>query len=92
MNQLAEIKNRLELTSEAISRLERMLRDQPDSQGLLANMRTLEKTQRHLEEEFSSTAKRLGLEVCSYKLFQDGTDKQPIAAIGKALVNFQALF
>lgn len=92
MNALLEIRKRIEITNEAISRLNLMLRDRPDSPGLLANMRVLERTSRELEQEFSLVAKELGLEVCHYRLFSDSKSERSIFNVGRALVNFQNMF
>lgn len=92
MNELLEIRNKIENTNEALSRLSRMLRDRPDSPGLLANMRVLERTSSELEQEFSSAAKEMGLEVCKYRLFNDDKSERSIFNLGRALVNFQTMF
>lgn len=92
MNELLDIRKKIENTNEALSRLSRMLRDRPDSPGLLANMRVLERTSRELEQEFSSAAKGIGLEVCNYRLFNDDKSERSIFNLGMALVNFQTMF
>lgn len=92
MNALLAIRNRIEHTNEAISRLTMMLRDRPNSPGLLANMRVLERTSRELEGEFLLAAKEIGLEVCNYRLFSASGKERSIFNLGKALVNFQNMF
>lgn len=92
MNQLLNIRKKIENTNEALSRLSRMLRDRPDAPGLLANMQVLERTSKELEQEFSSAAKEIGLEVCTYRLFSDEKSQRSIFSLGKALVNFQSMF
>lgn len=92
MNELLDIRQKIENTNEALSRLNRMLRDRPDSPGLLANMRVLERTSRELEQEFASAAKEMGLEVCNYRLFNDDKSERSIFNLGRALVNFQTMF
>jgi hypothetical protein len=92
MNDLATIREKLELTNEAMARLNQMLMNAPDSPGLIANMNTLRINHFKLEKEFEDTAKRIGVEVCSYRLFPEGTERQSIVGIGKALLNFQSLF
>lgn len=92
MNDLAAIRQKLELTNEAMARLNRMLLDAPESSGLIANMNTLKITHYKLETEFEAAAKRLGVEICSYRLFPEGTERQSVVGIGKALLNFQSLF
>jgi len=52
-----DIHKRLQLTNEAISRLERMLRDQPNSEGLRLNMQTLKRTEAYLQERLMSAEK-----------------------------------
>jgi len=49
-----DIHKRLQLTNEAMSRLERMLRDQPNSEGLRLNMQTLKRTEAYLQETLMS--------------------------------------
>jgi hypothetical protein len=92
MNDILDIKRKLELTNEALSRLRLMLRDSPHSPGILANMKTLERTYESLEKQFTVTAKELGYEACSYRLFQASATRQSISTVGQALVNFQSLF
>jgi hypothetical protein len=81
-----------EQTHPAMARLNQMLRDAPDASGLIANMNTLKITHFKLEKEFEHAAKRLGVEICSYRLFPEGTERQSVVGIGKALLNFQSLF
>lgn len=92
MNQLLDIRKKIENTNEALSRLSRMLRDRPEAPGLLANMQVLERTSKELEQEFFSAAKEMGLEVCMYRLFSDDKNQRSIFSLGKALVNFQCMF
>jgi len=92
MNELLDTRKKIENTNEALSRLSRMLRDRPDAPGLLANMQVLERTSRELEQEFSSAAKSMGLEVCTYRLFNDEKNQRSIFSLGMALVNFQSMF
>jgi len=92
MNDLAEIREKIELTNEAMGKINQMLRDDPDSAGLISNMNSLRINHAKLEKEFEHAAKRLGVEVCSYRLFPEGTERQSIVAIGNALINFQELF
>ncbi|MEO7859268.1 MAG: hypothetical protein ABIU05_02305 [Nitrospirales bacterium] len=92
MNDLATIKQNLELTNEAMGRLNQMLRDEPEASGLIANMNTLKITHFKLEQEFEHAAKRQGVEICTYRLFPEGKERQSVVGIGKALLNFQSLF
>lgn len=92
MNALLEIRKKIEHTNEALARLGRMLQDRPDAPGLLANMQVLERTFGELEEEFSSVAQGMGLEVCNYRLFNDDKSERSIYNLGMALVNFQTMF
>ncbi len=92
MNDLASIVEKIELTNEAMGRLTQMLRDEPEAPGLISNMNTLKLTHFQLEKEFDEAAKATGIEVCSYRLFPEGTNRQSIVGIGKALLNFQSLF
>lgn len=92
MNDLAEIRQKLELTNEAMGHLNQMLRDAPDAAGLISNMNTLRITHYKLEKEFEYAAKRLGVEICTYRLFPEGKERQGVVGIGKALLNFQSLF
>jgi hypothetical protein len=92
MNDLVDIRQKLELTNEAMGRLNQMMCDAPDSAGLIANMNSLRINHFRLEKEFEETAKRIGVEVCSYRLFPEGTERQSIVGIAKAWLNFQSLF
>jgi len=92
MNALLEIQKRIELTNEEIARTKRLLQTRPDSAGLLHNLETFSSAHTYLMKEFESTAKQTGIEVCSYRLFQENTDRKPISGIGKAFISFQNLF
>lgn len=90
MIELAEIREKLELTNEAMARLAQNLREEPDKPGLIANMNSLRIIHKRLEDDFADAARRLGVRVCSYRLFPEGTDRQSMMGIGKAMVNFQS--
>lgn len=92
MNPLTDISKRIELTNQAMGRIGQMIQEMPGSAGLLMNLETLERTHAHLKEEFEAAAKGHGVEVCTYRLFPEGTERHSISGIGKAFVNFQTLF
>lgn len=92
MNALVELQKRIELTNEAMARIGRMLKEQPHARGLLVNLETLDQTFQHLKKEYESLAIDRGIEVCTYRLFAEGTDRHAITGIGRALANFQTLF
>jgi len=92
MSSLVDISKRIELTNEAMGRIGQMLQASPGSQGLLMNLSTLGRTQKNLKKEFREAAKRYGVEICTYRLIPEGTERHSITGIGKAFVNFQTLF
>lgn len=92
MNALADIRQRLELTNEALAKLGQKIKESPESPGLLLNIETLNKARLHLMQQFNEAAQAQGVEVCTYRLFPEGTERYSITGIGKAFVNFQAMF
>lgn len=91
MTELTEIQEKLQATTEAISRLERMMKDHPGRPSLLTNMKSLENRYSALEADFATVAGRYGIDICSYRIFADG-GRITLNGVAKALINFQSLF
>lgn len=89
MTELAEIQEKLQATTEAISLLERQIKDGPLRPSLLANMRSLQNRYTALETDFSTIAAQYGVDICSYRIFADGT-RLTLNGVAKALINFQS--
>lgn len=92
MNALIDLSKRIEMTNEAMGRIGQMLKKTPASPGLLMNLETMERAHFHLTNEFENAARSLGVEICTYRLFPEGTQRHSITGIGKAFINFQTLF
>jgi hypothetical protein len=91
MNEIDELQQKLQDTTAAIARMERLIADSPDMPSLAANMRSLQKRHKNLERDFRAAADALGVDVCSYRLFVD--DSRPtLPAVVSALGDFQNLF
>jgi len=91
MSELFEIQERLQQSGAIIARLEATLIDQPASESVIANLRSLRKMQRSLEAEFLRAADERGLDVFSYRIapqFQMAN----AAALSKVLGTFQTVF
>lgn len=91
MTALADIQEKLQATTEAISRLELAIKDQPGLPSLLANMKSLQNRYSALESDFAAAAEQYGVDVCSYRIFPDG-GRTTVNAVAKALLNFQYMF
>lgn len=90
MSRILEIQDNLQDTAAAIARLERAVREDPQSRSLLAMIRSLEKRQQEQEADFLLEADSLGVDVCSYRLFAE-QGRPTIAGLSKALGDFQNL-
>ena len=91
MSELAELQEKLQDTSAALARAERALADQPGLPSVLATLKSLQKRQHDLEEDFLSQAARLQIDVCSYRLFSE-SGRPSVRWLATALTDFQSLF
>jgi len=90
MTELVEIQEKIQATTEAISRLERQMAAQPARPSLLANMKSLQNRYTALEADFAAAAARQGIDICSYRIFAEGA-RLTLNGVAKALINFQSL-
>lgn len=90
MSSLSDLTTLLQDTSAALANAERAIGEHGSSPSLQVSLRSLEKRQRVLEQQFLEETDRLGLEVCSYRLFSDA-EQPKAAAVGRTLETFQAL-
>ena len=79
MSRLLELQERLRTTTEALGRLQGALAANPDSVGLGANIRSLQKLHNALREDFESAANALGMDVCSYRMLEDQPSARSLA-------------
>ena len=73
----------------AVARAERTLAAHPDTPSVLATLRTIQKRRDNLEEEFSTVANELGLDVCSYRIELPDGARATIASMTAVLGAFQ---
>jgi hypothetical protein len=90
MSPLADLQSRLNDTHAAIAQLERAIAQDPGSTTLPVSVRSLEKRAATLQAHFLEEADRLGVDVCTYRLFTNG-HRQRMADVAKALLDFQRL-
>src|SRR5579864_1896877 len=90
MSLLLDLQDQIQNTEEAIARLERAATVEK-SPSILSMSRSLEKRRTSLEHEFLEAAKDLGVEVCSYRLF-DSNGQPKIAGVSRSLGGFQQMF
>lgn len=92
MSTLLEIAEKLQDTQAAVVRLERTAALNPDSPSVVLSLNSLRKRQQNLEEQFAEIADRLGVDVCSYRMFPEKGGQPKVKAIANALSDFQTLF
>lgn len=92
MSALLEIAEKLQDTQAAIVRLERTVALNPDSPSVVLSLNSLRKREQNLEEQFAELADRLGVDVCSYRMFPEKGGQLKAKALANALSDFQTLF
>lgn len=94
MDQFTNILLQLDETRTVLSELETAVRQQHEvTPAITANIRSLHKRHRQLEEEFSLMTHENYLDVCTYRIFAENDGKRPnIAAVARTLTDFQSLF
>lgn len=89
---LLELEERLRDTGAAIAQHEKAMA-KSQSPSLAAGLRSLQIRQKHLEADYVKVAERIGVDVCSYRLFADDESKPlPAIALCSALEAFQNTF
>lgn len=91
MNDLIDIIIKLRETESAISRMEKVVRDNPESETVLLSLKSILKRQRKLERVFTEAAYDDFQDVCSYRIFGEDDEKPKISTIAKSLGDFQSL-
>jgi hypothetical protein len=91
MNDLIDIREKLEDTHSAITRLREDLAAEPNDRRLALMLESLEQRQDSLEATFYKVANVRQLEVCSYRLIRENAQTVfPIAVVGETLKTFQS--
>ncbi len=90
MSELLEVREKLQDTHAAITRLERTLAQYPDEEPLLINLQSLVKRRERLEEDFTALASKTQVDVCTYRFTQNG-HPATIRGLTRALSDFQEM-
>ena len=90
MTRLLELQEQLQETRAMLARVERAVAERPDKPSLGSLARSLLAQQRNLEADFASEADRLGMDVCSYRIFSD-SGNLPLHPLAQGLIDFQSL-
>ncbi len=90
MPDLLDIQERLQETSAAIERLQRVIAQNPDRRSLLANVQSLERRWHKLDQDFRAAANRLELDVCHYRILFEG--RPMLAGLTSVWGDFQKMF
>lgn len=91
MADLIDIITNLRETESVISRMEKVMREHPESETALLSLKSMLKRQRELERAFSEAAHDDFQDVCSYRIFGEDDEKPKISTIAKSLGDFQSL-
>lgn len=91
MNNFTEILLRLDETKAVIADLEQAMRTAKATPSLAANLRSVYKRQRELEDEFSAVANENYQDVCIYRLFAEEGPRPSISTVTRTLSDFQSL-
>jgi hypothetical protein len=92
MEQFTNILLQLDETRTVIADLENAMRSQEATPALTANVRSLYKRQRQLEDQFSQLTHENFLDVCIYRLFTNDGKRPSLSTVTRALGDFQSLF
>lgn len=90
MGTLLDIREKLRDTSAAIANLEKMAIEYPDSPALGLMTKSLEKRKKVLDSVFRIEADKLGIDVCTYRIFGEH-ERQTLRALVQTLGDFQSL-
>jgi hypothetical protein len=91
MSALAHLQDELRDVGAGIARAEAALARNPQSRSVLITLRSLQKRQKMLEQRFLEAASEQELDVCSYRVFMEGTRPQ-VSGLAAILADFQKLF
>jgi hypothetical protein len=92
MSRIARLQNDLIAVSAAVARAERTVVKFPHVPSVAATLRTIQKQQEYLEEQFAAAADELGLDTCSYRIEYDDSRRATISNVTAALNAFQKVF
>ena len=90
MTRLLELQEQLQETRATLARVERAVAERPDKPSLGSLARSLIAQQRNLETDFATEVNRLGMDVCSYRVFSDNGNL-PLHPLAQGLIDFQSL-
>jgi hypothetical protein len=91
MSDLLDLQEKLRDTSAAIAQYERAVA-KGSSPSVISGLRSLKNRLSTLEAEFLNIAKRVGVDVCSYRLFSDDVLRPAAAGVFSVIGDFQELF
>jgi hypothetical protein len=90
MSRFLQVTDELRDLHGELSRLERVIADNPEAESLTIDLQSLSKRQRRLETEFSQLAAKGAIDVVRYRLVPTAEDRVPLRAMTRALDRFQA--
>ncbi len=90
MSRLAEIQEVLLDTNVAIAEINKAMADDPNSVSLLTMAKSLKKQYQNLETDFINEANNIGIDVCSYRVFNENNSPS-IKGLSSVLNDFQNL-
>ena len=90
MTRLLELQEQLQETRAMLARVERAVVERPDKLSLRSLAKSLTAQQRNLEADFATEVDRLGMDVCSYRIFSD-SGYLPLHPLAQGLIDFQLL-
>jgi len=92
MSDILELAEKLQDTQAALSRLEKSAAQNPNLPSIALSLNSLRNRQKSLEEQFGELADSLGVDVCSYRMFPEKTQRPTVKTLTSALSDFQTLF
>jgi hypothetical protein len=91
MAELLEIITQLDDTEAAIARTEQEMARHPQERSLRLVLASLEKRQENLATQFAATAASRGIDVCTYRLFDQSSARPNLRTFANTLRDFQEL-
>ena len=90
MTRILELQEQLQETRAMLAQVERAVAERPHKLSLISQAKSLTVRQRNLEADFAVEADRLGMDVCSYRIFSD-SGCLPLHPLAQGMVDFQSL-
>ena len=91
MSVLLDLRDRLQETHVAIARVEAAVVQHPDDETLALTIESLRQRHRELDIAFSEAANIEHVDICSYRLIADESDRFSVSAMTTTLSAFQSL-